>query len=82
MIDQKLSQHTKDFLKKALQYEERDRLSWDEVFSHPIFRGMFEYLRKDKQEIEDKLKMLMTALRQEITRKNIDIRLLLSILKL
>lgn len=82
MIDQKLSQHTKDFLKKTLQYEERDRLSWDEVFSHPIFQGMFEYLLKDKQEIEDKLKMLMTALRQEITRKNIDIRLLLSILKL
>jgi Ca2+-binding EF-hand superfamily protein len=43
---------------------------------------MFDYLMNENAEIEDKLKMLMTALRQEIDRKNIDVGLLLETMQL
>lgn len=35
-----------DFLKRALAIDEADRLSWDEVFYHQIFLGIFDHLRQ------------------------------------
>jgi serine/threonine protein kinase len=81
-VSPRLGPLTVDFLRHALRTEERDRMSWDEVFSHEIFCGMFEYLKQNQREIEDKLKMLMTAVRQEIDRKNISVTLLLETLQL
>lgn len=36
-----LSAETEDFLRGCLQLQEADRLSWDEIFRHPIFKGYF-----------------------------------------
>lgn len=36
-----LRPETKDFLTRCLKVHEKDRMSWDEVFVHPIFQGYF-----------------------------------------
>lgn len=36
-IDSSLSKDTIDFLKRTLAIYEKDRISWDELFAHPIF---------------------------------------------
>ena len=36
-----LSAETQDFLRRCLQVHEKDRISWDEIFVHPIFQGYF-----------------------------------------
>ncbi len=40
-VDADLSEPTIDFLRRTLAINEVDRLSWDEVFLHPIFEGAF-----------------------------------------
>lgn len=40
-LDPKLSEKTKDFINKTLKLYEEDRMSWDELFKHPIFGGYF-----------------------------------------
>ena len=40
-INPGLSPNTKDFLSKTLKIDEGSRMSWDEVFMHPIFEGYF-----------------------------------------
>lgn len=37
-----VSAHSIDFLKRCLQEDESKRLSWQEVFEHPIFSGKFQ----------------------------------------
>lgn len=41
IINPSLSAHTKDFITRCLKVHEKDRMSWDEVFLHPIFQGYF-----------------------------------------
>ena len=36
-----LHPHTRHFILHCLRLREADRLSWDEVFVHPIFNGYF-----------------------------------------
>ena len=36
-----LSADTEDFLRRCLKLKESERMSWDEIFVHPIFRGFF-----------------------------------------
>lgn len=60
-----------------LKIHEKERLSWDEVFLHPIFQGYFHKYAEQNQNFEDKLKMVMTELRFQINSKNIDINRLL-----
>jgi serine/threonine protein kinase len=44
-INPRLSFQAQDFLTKTLELAEKDRLSWEEVFSHPIFNNKFrQYL--------------------------------------
>ena len=40
-MDENLSEETKDFLRKSLEIKEDHRISWDELFTHPIFNGYF-----------------------------------------
>ena len=62
-IDSNLSQESVDFLQKCLSLEEKDRISWDELFVHPIFNGYFLQHSKGNTEFENKLKMVMSDLR-------------------
>lgn len=47
VVRQDLSEETKDFLMKTLMIEEEDRISWDEVFMHPIFKGEFNHYAQE-----------------------------------
>jgi serine/threonine protein kinase len=76
-INSSLKPETKDFLTKCLKLQEKDRLSWDEVFLHPIFQGYFQKYAEQNQQFEDKLKMVMTELRFQINSKNLDLNRLL-----
>jgi serine/threonine protein kinase len=45
-----LSPDTVSFLKGTLQIYEKDRLSWNEVFMHPIFNGLFVSMADENRE--------------------------------
>lgn len=68
-----LSAETEDFLRRCLQLREADRISWDEIFMHPIFRGYFSG-KSNGQEFENKMKMIMNKLRFYISQKNLDLK--------
>ncbi len=72
-----MSKETKDFLSRCLKIQEETRMSWDEVFLHPIFKGYFNQYAVQNQKFEDKLKMVMSELRFQINSKNLDLNNLL-----
>jgi serine/threonine protein kinase len=72
-----LSADTRDFLTRCLKVEESERMSWDEVFLHPIFKGCFQQYAEQNQHFEDKLKRVMGELRFQINAKNLDLNRLL-----
>ena len=76
-INESLHLETQDFLKKCLMIDEDQRIGWDHVFMHPIFKGYFKQYALQNQQFEDKLKMVMTELRFQINSKNIDLNKLL-----
>ena len=76
-INEKLHPDTQDFIIKCLKIDEDNRMSWDQVFMHPIFKGYFKQYALQNQQFEDKLKMVMTELRFQINSKNIDLNKLL-----
>jgi calcium-dependent protein kinase len=49
VIDSALKPTTRDFLEKTLKINEKERLSWDEVFLHPIFKGYFHTYAEQNQ---------------------------------
>ena len=58
-----LSPETVSFLKGSLQIHEKDRLSWNEVFVHPIFKNKFLGMADENKEYENQMKSIMTKLR-------------------
>ena len=43
-----ITSNSKDFIRKCLKYHETDRMSWKELYIHPVFNGFF-----DKVEIKE-----------------------------
>lgn len=40
-----MSSETKDFLRLCLQVDEEKRISWDEVYSHPLVHTKFNNVK-------------------------------------
>ena len=56
-----------------LKIYESDRIDWDNLLKHPIFKGKFmSYLLKSSQ-LENKFKYLMGELRYNVKSQNIDL---------
>lgn len=64
---------TIDFLKKCLAIKQDNRISWDELFVHPIFQGFFDEKGGNNQIFENKLKQIMNDLRFYIKSNNLDL---------
>lgn len=77
IIDSNLSTSAQDFLRRTLALNEMDRLSWDEVFLHPVFEGAFAEFGAERGQFENKLKAVMSELRFQVNSKNIDLTRLL-----
>lgn len=76
-IDKDLSDESKNFIEMALQLEESNRPSWDEVFLHSIFKDHFQQYALENKHFEDKLKRVMGELRFEVNSHNIDLNKLI-----
>ena len=63
---------TIDFIKKCLEINEEKRISWDDLFLHPIFNGFFDNKGTNKG-FENKLKQIMGDLRFYIKSNNLDL---------
>lgn len=37
--DKPISDNTKDFIKKCLIVDEKERVSWEDIFKHPLLEG-------------------------------------------
>lgn len=69
-----ISDASKDFLHRALQVEERDRASWEDVFSHVIFQDCFKYtahkndLKKGADQLQNKLIIKIMEMNIDLTK--------------
>lgn len=72
-----LSPETVDFLQRCLQLKEKDRISWDEIYAHQIFRGYFTS-KTDNREFENKLKMILNKLRFYISKNNLNLQMIMN----
>ncbi|CAM6002247.1 unnamed protein product [Sphagnum balticum] len=70
-----------DFLKRCLQEDENKRLSWQEVYEHPIFSGRFHALAEKNKKLSEKAGYVINKLRLEIHSQNIDMEKLFNKLK-
>lgn len=68
-----LSPTTRDFLTRCLKPYEKDRIGWDELLRHDIFKGFFTAYVKKEHEFENKFKSLMGQIRFRINSQNIDL---------
>lgn len=74
---QDLSPETVDFLRRCLELKENNRISWDEIYAHPIFRGYFTD-KTDNREFENKLKMILNKLRFYISKNNLNLQMIMN----
>jgi len=42
----KISAESKDFISRCLKFHEKDRISWMEIYLHPLFEDCFGYRQK------------------------------------
>lgn len=49
-----ISAEAQHFLTGCLQYEEKDRFSWDDIYRHPLFRNTFADFIKSSKVLEDR----------------------------
>ena len=70
--DVKISEESKSFILGALKVEEQARLSWDEVFSHPLFNDCFGEKRR-RTTLQEKAMNYQSMLKSKIIEKNIDL---------
>ena len=49
-FNNKISEKSKDFIKKCLKVKEDDRMSWEEAFNHPIMDENLNTLRYKLEE--------------------------------
>ena len=59
---------------KGLGTTEDKRISWEEVFTHPIFENYFENEVKNNQHMENKYKKVMADIRFQVNSQNIDLK--------
>lgn len=60
VISPHLSTDTKDLLTQMLQINEKDRIDWDTLLKHTIFKERFKSYLIKENELENKLKYLMS----------------------
>ena len=73
-IDPKLSNVTRDFLTRCLQTYEENRICWDDLFKHEIFKGHFNKYLDENEQLENTYKKVMGDLRFKINSENIDLK--------
>ena len=67
-----------DFIINCLKLKEVNRISWEQIYTHPIFNSYFKNFVKENELLEHKLKKLMNDLRFIVNSQNIDIKNLMT----
>lgn len=57
--DYPIGNQTKNFIKGCLEINESDRLSWEEIFNHPIFENAGDDDEYSKIKFDDKAKNIL-----------------------
>ena len=68
----KVGQHTKDFLKRALVVDEEKRMSWEELFNHPLIKDKMAGNPVCLNQVKPKLRKLLSMMQREADRKEVD----------
>jgi serine/threonine protein kinase len=77
-----VSEKSKSFIKGCLQPDEANRMSWLEIYSHPIFKDRFKSFAEKNKKLAEKAGYLINGLRVEIHAQNIDLEKLFNKRKL
>jgi serine/threonine protein kinase len=63
-----------DFVTRCLKYEEEERMSWNEVYQHPLIQPHFTDFVDGLKSFDEKLKLVANRLRNKIIEFNVDIK--------
>lgn len=64
-----------------MKVDEKERISWQEVYEHPIFGGRFMSITHKNKQLSEKAGYVINKLRMEIHSQNIDMEKLFNKLK-
>ena len=78
----KCDQSIQNFIQSCLKIKEKERISWEEVYVHPVFDGYFKKVVQENEIMEHKMKKIMNDLRFIVNSQNLDIKNLMSMVGL
>lgn len=74
----KISEESQDFIHGCLQIDEKKRLSWSELYRHPLFKKRFEGVLEDEEKTGARANYVLTQLRLKVHVQNIDLEKLIA----
>lgn len=73
----KIGVNTKDFIKRSLVHNEDRRMSWKEVFEHPLVRHQDQGAGAPSIEVDEYVKKILLRIQNEIQARNLNVNDLL-----
>ena len=59
---------------RCLRVKEEDRITWEDIYKHPLFGDRFsEYLKSDKESKESKAKFVLNSIRVKVASEKIEL---------
>jgi calcium-dependent protein kinase len=73
----KIGEHTRDFIKKCLTVDEKNRIGWKELFEHPLVEERSTGRQVEPPKVEKSAVEIMKRIQESAARKNVDVRAIL-----
>lgn len=70
----KIGEHTKDFIRKCLVIDEKYRLSWKELFEHPLVQDKNTGTLVAPLDVHESVVKIMKRIQESAARKHINVK--------
>ncbi|EGR31480.1 protein kinase domain protein [Ichthyophthirius multifiliis] len=71
--DKQIGQNTRDFIVKCLTLNEKDRINWDDIFSHPILQLQTGQQTKPAVQLDQKAQLIIRSMQYMVQNKNVNL---------
>ena len=74
----KIGVHTKDFIKRSLVVNENERMSWNQVFDHPLVKHRNTGQEISHVEVNSYVKQILVRIQNDVQKRNINLNEILA----
>lgn len=68
-----MSEESKDFIRKCLKISEEQRISWLDIFKHPLVKNSFQDYVVQQNNMESQANFIINQLRQYIYQQRVNL---------